>query len=249
MKYLKVILGVIILAGVLFTANWARNFLFSKVNEGTSTTGGAAAHVTKHDIKNSPYFPALDFYNMKSNDHLTILSNFKTYQQTTGYTCGPAAAYMVVEHYLGKCPQTEMEIAKAMDTNNHNGTSVKGMMSYFEKVNWEVHSSTSSKTPKNYDAFVRFVEGNLKQNNPIMVENVEWGGHWRVIIGYDSMGTDYKGDDVLIMADPFDLADHHQDGYNIEPAEKFYYMWFDSQLFSSFEKKNPWLIAKPKVKK
>lgn len=249
MKYLKVILGVIILAGVLFTANWARNFLFSKVNEGTSTTGGAAAHVGKHDFNNSPYFPALDFYNMKSNDHLTILSNFKTYQQTTGYTCGPAAAYMVVEHYLGKCPQSEMEIAKAMDTNNHNGTSVKGMMSYFEKVNWEVHSSTSSKTPKNYKAFLQFVEGNLKQNNPIMVENVEWGGHWRVIIGYDNMGTEYIGDDVLILADPFDLADHNQDGYNVEPAEKFYYMWFDAQLFSSFEKKNPWLIAKPKLKK
>lgn len=31
---------------------------------------------------------------------------------------------------------------------------------------------------------------NLKDNTPILVENVEWGGHWRAIIGYDTMGTD-----------------------------------------------------------
>ena len=71
-----------------------------------------------------------------------------------------------------------------------------------------------------------------KDNTPIIVENVDWGGHWRVIMGYDSMGTKHTGDDVLFMADPFDTSDHLQDGYNILSAERFFYMWFDSQLFS-----------------
>ena len=40
------------------------------------------------DHKNSPYFNTLDFYNMKSDDTLTILSNFKTQQQTSEWSCG-----------------------------------------------------------------------------------------------------------------------------------------------------------------
>ena len=38
-------------------------------------------HEGDHD--DSPYFKATDFYNMKSTESLTILSNFKTQQQTS----------------------------------------------------------------------------------------------------------------------------------------------------------------------
>lgn len=81
-----------------------------------------------------------------------------------------------------------------------------------------------------------------------MVENVDWGGHWRVIIGYDTMGTDdLTSSDVLIMADPYDTADHLQDGYVVVPAEKFFYMWFDSHLFAAGDRKQQWLAAEPPV--
>jgi hypothetical protein len=36
----------------------------------------------------------------------------------------------------------------------------------------------------------------------------DWGGHWQVIIGYDTMGTEVEQDDVLIVADPYDTTDH-----------------------------------------
>ena len=75
---------------------------------------------------------------------------------------------------------------------------------------------------------------------------MDWGGHWRVIIGYDTMGTEHKSDDVLIVADPFDTTDHLQDGYGIVPAERFFYMWFDHQLYSRSEQQRQWLTAKPK---
>ena len=207
---------------------------------------GAAQFVGKHDIKDSPYFIHPDFYNMPSNEHLTLLPKFSTSQQTTYYTCGPAAANMVVKYYKGAALDDELAVAKVMSTSSTVGTNTKGMVKYFEKLGWEVHSSVNDKTPDNYEDFLKFVESNLKNNTPIMVENVDWGGHWRVIIGYDTMGTEHKGDDVLIMADPFDTTDHLQDGYGIVSAERFFYMWFDHQLYSKADQKRQWLTAKPK---
>ena len=208
--------------------------------------GGAKQFVGKVDIKNSPYFPQLDIYNMKSNENLIILSKFKTQQQNTGYTCGPVAANMVVQHFNGQPLHKEMEIAKIMGTNKFNGTDLKGMCKYFDAIDWEVKSTFKDGAPKSYEDFLKFVSDNLKDNTPIIVENVDWGGHWRVIIGYDTMGTKHKGDDVLIMADPFDTTDHLQDGYNILGAERFFYMWFDHQLFKEGEQDKLWLTAKPK---
>ena len=117
------------------------------------------------------------------------------------------------------------------------------------KKGWQVTSSADKdKTPQNTQEFKAFVVEHLKRNVPIMVENVDWGGHWRVIIGYDTMGTDdITSSDVLIMADPYDTADHLQDGYVVVPAEKFFYMWFDSHLFAAGDRKQQWLAAEPPV--
>lgn len=135
---------------------------------------------------------------------------------------------MVVEHFLGRSPDDELAIGKAMGTRPYTGTNTKGMVRYFKKIGWEVSSNADkNKTPQDTLAFKNFVLDHLNRNVPIMVENVDWGGHWRVIIGYDTMGTDgITSSDVLIMADPYDTADHLQDGYVVVPAEKFFYMWF-----------------------
>ena len=118
---------------------------------------------------------------------------------------------------------------------------------YFKKKGWQVTSSVDKdKTPQNTQEFKNFVLDHLRRNVPIMVENVDWGGHWRIIIGYDTMGTDdITSSDVLIMADPYDTADHLQDGYVVVPAEKFFYMWFDSHLFAAGDRKQQWLAAEP----
>ncbi len=205
-----------------------------------------AKMVGKIDVKDSPYFPSFDFYNMKSKGSLIILSNFKTSQQVTGYTCGPAAAHMVVEYLNGKPLHTELEMAKIMGTDNSKGTSTKQMAKYFEQIKWKVKSSATDKSPASYEDFLKFVKTNLKDNTPIIVENVDWGGHWRVIIGYDTMNTDNTGDDVLILADPYDSPDHKPDGYSVTSAERFYYMWVDAKLFKSGEQDKQWLTAKPK---
>lgn len=231
----------IILSGV----NYLRQQFLAPEKRGETPTAGAVQFESKHDFKNSPYFAAPDFYNMQPNDDLILLTKFKTRQQGTGYTCAPVAAAMVVEHFLGTVPHGEMEIAEIMGTSRYNGTTVKGISKYFQKMGWKVQSSADTQSPKNYTQFQRFVTGYLRENTPIIVENVEWGGHYRVIIGYDTMGTEYNGDDVLIMADSFDLADQMQDGYNVVNAQKFYYMWFDAKLFASHEQDKPWVAARP----
>ena len=80
----------------------------------------------------------------------------------------------------------------------------------------------------------------------IMVENVEWGGHWRVIIGYDTIGTESSLDDTLIMMDPYDVSDHSQDGYVVNNAQRFFAMWFDHSMLPKDQRKQPWIIAYPK---
>ena len=240
-KSILLTLGCVALMGGLW-ATLNSNSLFASEEE----PGGAKQFVGKVDIKNSPYFPQLDIYNMKSNENLIILSNFKTQQQNTGYTCGPVAANMVVQHFNGQPLHKEMEIAKIMGTNKFNGTTTKEMVKYFDYIGWETRSSVKNIAPETYEDFLKFVTTNLKDNTPIIVENVDWGGHWRVIMGYDSMGTKHTGDDVLFMADPFDTSDHLQDGYNILSAERFFYMWFDHQLFKKADQNKQWLIAKPK---
>ena len=75
---------------------------------------GAKEYQGKHDILNSKYFHSYDFYNMKSSGSLILLEKFKTYQQTTSYTCGCAALIMAI-YYLDKEPIGEkdcVDIAK-----------------------------------------------------------------------------------------------------------------------------------------
>lgn len=208
--------------------------------------GGAVQYIGKHDIKNSPYFTAVDVYNLQSNDHLTVLSHFPTLQQEKSYSCGPSCAMMVEKYFCGKASHTEAEIVKIMGTSTTKGTTVKGMKKYFQQLDWTIKSSGTDKSPQSYEEFCDFVRNSLGAGKPIIVENVDWGGHWRVIIGFDTMGTKHGGDDVILLADPFDTSDHYQDGYNIASAERFFYMWFDHQLFEKGSQDKQWLIVCPK---
>ncbi|MFJ7637850.1 C39 family peptidase [Peribacillus sp. NPDC097225] len=76
-------------------------------------TGGADAYASKGDHADSRYYKAPDFYNMKSDDRLILIENYQTMQQTTEWSCGPATALMVANHF-GYTDLTEMDIAKQM---------------------------------------------------------------------------------------------------------------------------------------
>lgn len=211
-----------------------------------TTTDGASAAPAEINHANSIYFPKNDFYNMQSTADRIILKNYRTYQQTTEYTCGPAAVLTVLD-YFGEKNFDEMTLANEMKTKPYPiGTTTKNIVKFFEKIGWEVDSSLNHKKIETYDDFKNFVLKNLKNDTPILVENVEWGGHWRVIIGYDTLGTEEKLDDVLIMMDSYDTSDHSQDGYAINNGWRFFSMWFDHSLFPKSQKNQPWIIARPK---
>ncbi len=207
---------------------------------------GAASAPKEINHKNSPYFTQPDFFNMKSNKHLTILTHYPTYQQTTEETCASAAGLTIL-YYFGDTRWTEAALTKEMHTQPYPiGTSTKNIVGFFTKAGYRVDSSlTNKKTFPDYVTFQNFVLKNLQANTAILVENIEWGGHWRVIIGYDTMGTKSTLDDVLIMQDAYDTSDHYQDGYAINNGERFYAMWFDEPSGRNEPSlKNIWVTVK-----
>lgn len=198
---------------------------------------GAVSNVGTTDYTPSPYYKHPDFYHIGNTSSRTILPHFKTYQQTTEYTCGPAALLMVAYYYGVRL--NELKISKIIGTNEKNGTSTKQMVKYLNRTGWKVRSSL---TEPNI-ATLQFLKNQIKIGHPIMVEWVDWAGHWQVVIGYDDMGTNSNvSDDVLIMADPYDTTDHLQDGYIIVPAERFQYMWFDHNLQPKNQRKKQWIL-------
>ena len=199
--------------------------------------GGAASYFWKVDHNSSPYYKHPDFYRMGNTASRTILPRFKTYQQTTEYTCGPAALVMVA-YYRG-VQLNELEVAKATGASKKTGSSTEQMVNYLKKTGWKVRSSL---TEPNI-ATLQFLKHQIRIGNPVMVEWVDWAGHWQVVIGYDDMGTPANvSDDVLIMADPYDTSDHLQDGYAIVQADRFQYMWFDHNLLPKNQRKRQWII-------
>ena len=95
------------------------------------------------------------------------------------------------------------------------------------------------------------IQDYLKKGIPVMVAWNDWGGHWQVIIGYDTMGTETTQDDVLIVADSYDATDHNQDGYGIYPAERFYYNWtmydFFTKNYDVAERDKLFIAVEPEV--
>ncbi|MGL4337467.1 MAG: hypothetical protein ACRCST_11310 [Turicibacter sp.] len=78
--------------------------------------GGADGAAFGGDNENSRYFVNPDFYRMNSDEQLTLISSFKTMQQTTEWSCGPASALMTLWHF-GKTDLTEMDIAIEMSAS------------------------------------------------------------------------------------------------------------------------------------
>lgn len=60
---------------------------------------GADSYDNGGDHPDSKYYVNPDIFNMKSDDELTIISNFRTYQQTAEWSCGSASILMVLEHF------------------------------------------------------------------------------------------------------------------------------------------------------
>ena len=183
---------------------------------------------------------------MESDETLHILSHFETYQQTTEYSCACASTLMVLNHY-GNHDYNELDICRMVDTDTSEGTPVENIAGFFDSIGWKTisHADTNPYF-ESLDDFEAFLLKTLDRGTPVMVDWMDWGGHWQVIIGLDTIGTDDPNDDVLIMADPYDTTDHYQDGYYIFPLGRFYHMWREGSGGETHDPYvQPFVVAEP----
>lgn len=188
-----------------------------------SPEDGADSVERDGDHVDSPYFSRLDFYNMEANDTLTLLPRYKTYQQTTEWSCGVAAALTVLEYY-GKLGDWNEETLAALRSDHgevHPGSCLFQLQDIFNGVGGFTYETIENYSPE--EVTLTLLRGYLKEGVPVLIAWNDWGGHWQAIIGYDDMGTETESDDVIIVADPYDTTDHNQDGYGVYGAERFYY--------------------------
>ncbi|MDR0745631.1 MAG: C39 family peptidase [Mediterranea sp.] len=165
------------------------------------------------------YYQSLDFYTMQSDGSLTLLEKFKTYQQTTGVTCGPSCALMALD-YFGKLNSYDEMTLKALRGTSQDTTYLRHLLTIFDAVGSVDYVSTFDYERK--DITPALFPDFLAKGIPVIIGTNEWGGHWQTVIGYDTMGTETTKDDVLILADPYDRTDHHKDGYIVYPLANLY---------------------------
>ena len=195
---------------------------------------GAQEFQGKYDILNTKYYKAIDFYNLKSNGTLIILEKFKTYQQTSNYTCGCSSLIMTAYYIDGKVIN-ESECAIKAKTSQKIGAFPENLEIALTEYGYDYESKRKGfkedEVPS-YDEieFSEYIKKSLKNNEPIIILSNDWAGHYTVIIGYDDMGTDILEDDVVIVADPFDTSDHICDGYVIWSFERLYYQMINEYL-------------------
>ena len=187
---------------------------------------GASEYREQYDIPNSKYFKSLDIYNMKSSGSLILLEKFKTYQQTSAYSCGCASLIMSI-YYLDGTLIGEQDCTNKAKTDHHNGTLPKNLEDTISQYGYDYESKNkgfNEDEVPSYDEeqFSEYIKNSLKNNESIIILSNDWGGHYTVVIGYDDMGTDDVTDDVVIIADPYDTSDHMDDGYTIWSYERLY---------------------------
>ena len=178
---------------------------------------------------------------MKSGGGLHLLPAFATYQQTEEYSCACACALMVLR-YFGETAYDEAQLCQLAGTDPVAGTTPAQLAALFEGLGWQVDSHTGPDAAfAGLEDWRAYLVEQIDGGTPVLVDWVDWGGHWQVVIGVDDCGTESVWDDVLIFADPYDVTDHCQDGYYTFPLGRFFSMWKEG----SGDGVQPYVTARP----
>lgn len=203
------------------------------------------------EFMNEKYFKHFDYFNLKSGNGLHMVEKFESGIQELANSCAPVCVKLILNFYGKKLTQSESELCEIFNSRPYPyGTKLCDLLKGVEKVcdNKTISSLESSKKgSKRFNTFKEFKEFVLHyidKQIPIIVENVDYGGHYKILIGYDEV-SDVEEEDVLIFADPSDFNDGREDGYNYFPAERFFYMWFDSNCLAEEERLQPFVIILP----
>jgi hypothetical protein len=188
------------------------------------------------------YHTGIDFETLQSDDHLVVIPLKSARQQVTNYSCGAVAAMTVMSYYgmpVNNTDAGEYRIAHEMysKVTEKTGINPEQVTQWFilEGMNatWGTGGSSA------------MLRGNLQNGIPTMVEWMDWGGHWVVVVGYDTRGTEIIWDDVIIFADSVDCHDDRVDGITYFNYGRFDAMWFDAHYFPEGMRDRVYVVAVP----
>ena len=196
------------------------------INE--SLYGVGAPKNGEFNVSDSPYYMYNDFYNMNcTNDAypLLLLPKFKSYQQTMKDSSAFACLVMifnslgfdVTDEYSELSLLNKYQTLFNTTVYNHGddvtdenlGQFINSLNTGYECLAHEMDLSLGE------SSISKAINRNLKAGNYVLVRYQSANGFgWKVVIGYDAMGTEHISDDIIIFADPFDSYDHYQTGYS-----------------------------------
>lgn len=190
----------------------------------------------------SPYYTGSDYSSLQSNDHLTVLPLSSYRQQVTNYSCGAVAAMTVLSYYgmpVNNTGADEVQIAHEIypGVSEKTGVNPEQLAAWFSRQGMNATWGTGGSRT--------MLLKNLKNGIPTMVEWIDWGGHWVVVVGYDDRGTETVWDDVIIFADSVDCHDDRVDGITYFNYGRFDAMWFDAHYFPEGMQDRAYVIAVP----
>ena len=206
----------------------------------TSSLTGDVKYALDTQLPGPHYYTGIDFDTLKSDNNLTVLPLKSIRQQVTNYSCGPVAAMTVMSWYGQPVKNTdadELRVGNEMNTSDTIGTNPEQMAGWFTRngMNATWGTGGSSAMLREY----------LRNGIPTIVEWIDWGGHWVVVVGYDTRGTETIWDDVIIFADSADCHDDRVDGITYFNYGEFDAMWFDAHYFPENMKNRVYVVVVP----
>lgn len=167
------------------------------------------------------------FYSLSGGGSNLTMLPIPAYQQFFDYTCGPVST-MNIFRYFGFLsdaqmnPTTEQQFAKAMNSNPATGTEVAGIVDYVSSLGWTVASGVNAE--------ISFLRSSLAQGVPVLIEWVDWGGHYVVVSGYNVGSSSYLNDlDSLFLSDSASSGDIPRSlrGLTVINPDRFFGMYFE----------------------
>ncbi|MDO9323517.1 MAG: papain-like cysteine protease family protein [Methanoregula sp.] len=188
------------------------------------------------------YYTGIDFDTLKSNDHLTVIPLKGYRQQMTNYSCGAAAAMTVMSWYGKPVNNTDADEERVVreiypNVTEKTGVNPEQVAAWFNRQGMNATWGTGGSRD--------MLRENLKNGIPTMVEWMDWGGHWVVVVGYDTRGTETVWDDVILFADSVDCHDDRVDGITYANYGQFDAMWFDAHYFPENMRDRAYVVAVP----
>jgi hypothetical protein len=187
---------------------------------------------------------AANFYDMSSSSTPGLISlGVRGYQQTTDYSCGPSSVMSLLNWYGVLSDDlmnnvTEARLISEMGTNSEVGTSPEKMSAWL--------SNNGFISVVRTDGTIEELIGYLSRGIPIIIDWIDWGGHWVVLTG--SYEADNEADSTFFFADP---AAHwtwsdNPDGITSFSTVRFYEMWFDANSTTGEVVYGTHIVAVPK---